>query len=58
MNTDHPGEPDLMARTDPVLPGDDPTEAHYATDTKANLGEPLPLPAPFPTLDTSPFTEG
>ncbi|MET8563381.1 Uma2 family endonuclease [Streptomyces flaveolus] len=44
--------------TDPVLPGDDPTEAYYATDTKVDLGEPLPLPAPYPTLDTAPFTEG
>ncbi|PAZ14266.1 hypothetical protein CLM62_20035 [Streptomyces sp. SA15] len=41
--------------TDPVLPGDDPTEAYYATDTKVDLGEPLPLPAPYPTLDTAPF---
>ncbi|MEU5711973.1 Uma2 family endonuclease [Streptomyces flaveolus] len=44
--------------TDPVLPGDDPTEAYYATDTKVDLGEPLPLPAPYPTLDTAPFIEG
>ncbi|MBY8841168.1 Uma2 family endonuclease [Streptomyces sp. SP2-10] len=41
--------------TDPVLPGDDPTEAYYATDTKVSLGEPLSLPAPYPTLDTAPF---
>jgi Uma2 family endonuclease len=34
--------------TDPVLPGDDPTEAYYATDTKVDLGEPLPHPAPYP----------
>ncbi|GGY64174.1 hypothetical protein GCM10010300_04160 [Streptomyces olivaceoviridis] len=44
--------------TDPVLPGDDPTEAYYATDIKVDLGEPLPLPAPYPTLDTAPFIEG
>ncbi|WP_240468259.1 Uma2 family endonuclease [Streptomyces dangxiongensis] len=44
--------------TDPVLPGDDPTEAYYATGTKADLGEPLPLPAPYPTLDTAPFVTG
>ncbi|WP_328871426.1 Uma2 family endonuclease [Streptomyces sp. NBC_00287] len=43
--------------TDPVLPGDDPTEAYYDTDTKVDLGEPLPLPAPYPTLDTAPFLE-
>ncbi|MFE2095852.1 Uma2 family endonuclease [Streptomyces sp. PTD9-10] len=41
--------------TDPILPGDDPTEAYYDTDTKVDLGEPLPLPAPYPTLDTAPF---
>jgi Uma2 family endonuclease len=41
--------------TDPILPGDDPTEAYYDTDTKVSLGEPLPLPAPYPTLDTTPF---
>ncbi|MER5545646.1 Uma2 family endonuclease [Streptomyces sp. NPDC001118] len=43
--------------TDPVLPGDDPTEAYYDTDTKVSLGKPLPLPAPYPTLDTAPFLE-
>ncbi|MEU2287986.1 Uma2 family endonuclease [Streptomyces sp. NPDC013178] len=43
--------------TDPVLPGDKPTEAYYATDTKVDLGDPLPLPAPYPTLDTAPFVE-
>ncbi|MEU6351136.1 Uma2 family endonuclease [Streptomyces sp. NPDC047072] len=43
--------------TDPVLPGDDPTEAYYDTDVKVDLGEPLPLPAPYPTLDTAPFLE-
>ncbi|MFG2953181.1 Uma2 family endonuclease [Streptomyces sp. NPDC048291] len=41
--------------TDPVLPGDDPTEAYYRTDEKVSLGDPLPLPAPYPTLDTAPF---
>lgn len=41
--------------TGPVLPGDDPTEAYYRTDEKVNLGGPLPLPAPYPTLDTAPF---
>ncbi|MEU0256116.1 Uma2 family endonuclease [Streptomyces sp. NPDC006184] len=44
--------------TEPVLPGDDPTEAYYGTDTKVDLGEPLPLPAPYPTLDTAPFVTG
>ncbi|MEU8968427.1 Uma2 family endonuclease [Streptomyces monashensis] len=41
--------------TDPILPGDDPTEAYYDTDTKVTLGDPLTLPAPYPTLDTAPF---
>ncbi|MFD8720618.1 Uma2 family endonuclease [Streptomyces sp. NPDC059629] len=43
--------------TDPILPGDDPTEAYYDTDVKVDLGEPLPLPAPYPTLDTAPFLQ-
>ncbi|MGW3203383.1 Uma2 family endonuclease [Streptomyces sp. NPDC001135] len=43
--------------TDPILPGDDPTEAYYDTDTKVTLGAPLPLPAPYPTLDTTPFLD-
>ncbi|MGW5432003.1 Uma2 family endonuclease [Streptomyces sp. NPDC004059] len=41
--------------TDPVLPGDDPAEAYYKTDTKVTLGDPLPLPGPYPTLDTTPL---
>ncbi|MFD9000372.1 Uma2 family endonuclease [Streptomyces sp. NPDC059582] len=41
--------------TPPVLPGDDPTGARYDDETKVGLGEPLPLPAPYPTLDTAPF---
>lgn len=41
--------------TTPVLPGDDPTKAYYDDETKVDLGEPLPLPAPYPTLDTAPF---
>ncbi|WP_073948409.1 Uma2 family endonuclease [Streptomyces kebangsaanensis] len=39
----------------PVLPGDDPTKAYYDDEAKVDLGEPLPLPAPYPTLDTAPF---
>ncbi|KUN24175.1 hypothetical protein AQJ23_21595 [Streptomyces antibioticus] len=41
--------------THPVLPGDDPTEAYYDTDTKVSLGQTLPLPAPYPALDTAAF---
>ncbi|WP_225821375.1 Uma2 family endonuclease [Streptomyces naphthomycinicus] len=44
--------------TNPVLPGDDPTEAYYADDTKVDLGAPLPLPAPYPVLDTAAFLTG
>ncbi|MFK0105137.1 Uma2 family endonuclease [Streptomyces sp. NPDC091217] len=43
--------------TDPILPGDDPTEAYYDTDVKVDLGDPLPLPTPYPTLDTTPFLD-
>ncbi|MBA2806190.1 Uma2 family endonuclease [Streptomyces sp. KM273126] len=41
--------------TDPMLPGEDPTQAYYASEIKVDLGEPLALPAPYPTLDTAPF---
>ncbi|OIJ69399.1 Uma2 family endonuclease [Streptomyces mangrovisoli] len=41
--------------TDPVLPGAEPTEAYYANDVKVGLGSPLPLPTPYPVLDTGPF---
>ncbi|WP_112465590.1 Uma2 family endonuclease [Streptomyces triticisoli] len=41
--------------TTPILPGDDPTKAYYDDEAKVDLGEPLPLPAPYPTLDTAPF---
>ena len=43
--------------TGPTLPGDNPVEAYYEHDTKADLGDPLALPAPYPTLDTSPFLD-
>ena len=43
--------------TDPVLPGEDPAKAYYGTESTADLGTPLPLPAPYPTLDTAPFRE-
>ncbi|PJM96931.1 Uma2 family endonuclease [Streptomyces sp. CB01373] len=41
--------------TTPVLHGEDPTKAYYDDETKVDLGDPLPLPAPYPTLDTAPF---
>lgn len=43
--------------TEPILPSEDPTTAYYGTESKIHLGEPLPLPAPYPTLDTTPFLE-
>ncbi|MFH9940005.1 Uma2 family endonuclease [Streptomyces murinus] len=39
--------------TNPALPGDDPADAYYENDTKVHLGDPLPLPPPYPTLDTT-----
>jgi hypothetical protein len=44
--------------TDPILPGDDPAKAYYDTEAKIDLGQPLPLPAPYPPLETAPFVEG
>ncbi|WP_433450388.1 Uma2 family endonuclease [Streptomyces sp. CA-142005] len=41
--------------TDPILPSGDPTKAYYNADNPVGLGAPLPLPAPYPTLDTTPF---
>lgn len=43
--------------TAPMRPGEDPTQAYYASETNVGLGEPLALPAPYPTLDTAPFGE-
>ncbi|POX42044.1 Uma2 family endonuclease [Streptomyces sp. Ru72] len=43
--------------TDPITPDDDPTKAYYGSEVKVELGKPLPLPAPYPTLDTTPFLE-
>lgn len=43
--------------TAPVLPGDDPKEAYYDAESKVGLGNPLVLPAPYPTLDTAPFLD-
>ncbi|WP_221352410.1 Uma2 family endonuclease [Streptomyces beigongshangae] len=43
--------------SDPINPGDDLTEAYYATEVKSDLGRPLPLPSPYPALETAPFLE-
>ncbi|MFE9098414.1 Uma2 family endonuclease [Streptomyces sp. NPDC007264] len=42
--------------TDPT-PAGDPTKAYYGNESKVHLGEPLPLPAPYPAVDTAPFLE-
>ncbi|GAA2336372.1 Uma2 family endonuclease [Streptomyces kunmingensis] len=34
-----------------------PVDGHYTTRTEVDLGRPLPLPEPYPTLDTAPFTD-
>ncbi|MET8829945.1 Uma2 family endonuclease [Streptomyces sp. NPDC004610] len=41
--------------TDPVPPGGDPADAYYGSDEKVDLGQRLPLPPPYPSLDTSAF---
>ncbi|MGW2708348.1 Uma2 family endonuclease [Streptomyces sp. NPDC001356] len=41
--------------TTPILPGGDRTKAYYDEEEKVDLGAALPLPAPYPTLDTAPF---
>ncbi|MEU1300529.1 Uma2 family endonuclease [Streptomyces shenzhenensis] len=41
--------------TGPVLPGEDAAKAYYSEEDKVDLGAPLPLPAPYPALDTTPF---
>ncbi|MEU2339432.1 Uma2 family endonuclease [Streptomyces sp. NPDC006654] len=40
---------------DPETTGDDLTAGRYRAETKVTLGRPLPLPPPYPTLDTAPF---
>jgi hypothetical protein len=41
--------------SDPKPADDDFTAGRYRVEAKVTLGRPLPLPAPYPTLDTSPF---
>ncbi|GAA1191437.1 Uma2 family endonuclease [Streptomyces hebeiensis] len=48
----HRQEGRAYAFSDPV-PGDDPATAHYATKVEVELGRRLPLPEPYPSLDTS-----
>ncbi|MET9545242.1 Uma2 family endonuclease [Streptomyces sp. NPDC006627] len=40
------------AYSDPVQE-EDPAKAHYATKVEVELGHPLPLPEPYPKLDTA-----
>ncbi|MFH8288590.1 Uma2 family endonuclease [Streptomyces sp. NPDC018059] len=40
------------AYSDPVQE-EDPAKAHYATKVEGELGHPLPLPEPYPKLDTA-----
>ncbi|MEW1718637.1 Uma2 family endonuclease [Streptomyces sp. NPDC093109] len=53
----HRQEAKAYAFSDPV-PGDDPATAHYATKVEVELGRPLPLPAPYPALDTAVLLKG
>jgi hypothetical protein len=53
----HRREQKAYCYSDPITPGDDPTEAHYATEVKVDLGRPLLLPAPYPALETAPFLD-
>ncbi|UGY92827.1 Uma2 family endonuclease [Streptomyces gobiensis] len=40
------------AFSDPA-PEEDPVNSHYTTKTAVDLGRPLPLPVPYPALDTT-----
>ncbi|MGP3985272.1 Uma2 family endonuclease [Streptomyces sp. 3N207] len=49
----HRKEGKAYAFSDPVSHEGDDGEARYKTTSEVKLGDPLPLPAPFPALDTS-----
>ncbi|GAA2415308.1 hypothetical protein GCM10010420_51520 [Streptomyces glaucosporus] len=53
----HRQEKKAYAFSGPV-PGEDPAGARYATRAEVDLGRRLPLPAPYPELDTAPLLEG
>ncbi|GAA3619897.1 Uma2 family endonuclease [Streptomyces chitinivorans] len=53
----HRQEKKAYAFSDPVRE-EDPAKAHYATRVEVDLGRLLPLPAPYPALDTAPLLEG
>ncbi|WPO73702.1 MULTISPECIES: Uma2 family endonuclease [unclassified Streptomyces] len=48
----HRQEGKAYAYSDPVQE-EDPAKAHYATKVEVELGHPLPLPEPYPKLDTA-----
>ncbi|HZG02109.1 MAG TPA: hypothetical protein VE546_00810 [Streptomyces sp.] len=53
----HRQEKKAYAFSDPVRE-EDPAEARYATRVEVDLGRRLPLPGPYPALDTAPLLEG
>jgi len=53
----HRQEKKAYAFSDPVRE-EDPAKAHYATRVEADLGRRLPLPEPYPALETAPLLEG
>ncbi|MFB7897378.1 Uma2 family endonuclease [Streptomyces xiamenensis] len=53
----HRDEKKAFACSDPK-PGDASAKARYATKVEVDLGRSLPLPEPYPALDTSVFLAG
>ncbi|MEV8113771.1 Uma2 family endonuclease [Streptomyces xiamenensis] len=53
----HRDEKKAFAYSDPK-PGDASAKARYATKVEVDLGRSLPLPEPYPALDTSVFLAG
>ncbi|MGP3972961.1 Uma2 family endonuclease [Streptomyces sp. 8N114] len=49
----HRKEGRAYAFSDPISHEGDDGEARYKTTSEVKLGDPLPLPAPYPALDTS-----
>lgn len=48
----HREEGHAYCYSDPVPDTERPERSHYATEVKVDLGRPLPLPAPYPPLET------
>ncbi|MFC9912339.1 Uma2 family endonuclease [Streptomyces sp. NPDC059862] len=53
----HRREKKAYCYSDPLTTNADPAQARYRVQTKTVLGHPLPLPAPYPALDTTPFVD-